>query len=270
MENIDQNQLPAIYDDRLIEIARDAEKRIEAIRKIRIYAFKVSNPSDWILQNGKPYLQESGSAKIARLYGISWRIDPCSYFLEDDGHFRFEYKGYFSMKDIEVEAIGSRSSRDSFFSKGKGGIDKPLSEIDKGDVQKSALTNCIGNGIGHLLGLKNITIDELRESGLDVTKIKGVEYDSKDNKEMSPEFQDKRTKIWDMIKEMCNNDETKCAALLVKLTSFTAGDGKEVPGKSKIESLTEKQIPKVYDKVLEGYDKWKAAKSNDGSKTDPK
>jgi len=167
----DQENVPVIADDRLVALAEAAEKRIDAMSKIKKIALKVTNPHDWIDQNGKPYLQVSGAEKVGRVFGISWRIDEPVLEPGEGGHFGFTYKGYFTLSGVTIEAIGSRSSKDGFFKKygysqkdNEGNNVKtelPPSEIDRGDVKKSAYTNCIGNGITRLLGIRNLTYEDL-------------------------------------------------------------------------------------------------------------
>jgi hypothetical protein len=176
--------VPAIADDQLIAIADQAEKRIEAVKKIKALVFRVTNQHDWIDQQGKPYLWASGAEKVARMFGISWRIDEPVYEPLEAGHYQYTYKGYFGLGGITIEAIGIRSSKDGFFKKysqkdADGNREElPSSEIDKGDVKKSAYTNCIGNGITRLLGIRNMTWDELRAAGITKEKSDRVEYGS--------------------------------------------------------------------------------------------
>lgn len=264
----DQNSnLPAIYDDQLIEIAERAEKRIEAVKKIKVASLKVTNAHDWTNQQDKPYLQVSGAEKVARLFGISWRIDEPTMLLEEDGHFSFTYKGYFSMGNAEIEAIGTRSSKDGFFKRyfyeeengRKNKIELPPTEIDKGDVKKAAYTNCIGNGVTRLLGIRNLTWGDLETAGIKKDQVGKVDYKQA---EMSPEAQNQREEIRRMIMDMVEGKEAAFGPALEKATSFVAGDGKPVKGKTKIEDLSEKAVPVTYQKVKEGYDKWKAAKAN--------
>lgn len=165
-----------LESDKLVELAANAEKRIEAVKKIKTMALRLTNAHDWTDQGGKPYLQVSGSEKIARLFGISWRfMGDIQRKDEESGHFSFEVPMEFVMQGVSVEFRGSRSSKDPFFSKKKG-VDIPPSEIDKTDVMKAAITNTIGNGITRLLGLRNLTWEDLKESGIDVSKIGKIEY----------------------------------------------------------------------------------------------
>ena len=55
--------LPAIADNTLIELAEQAEKRVQAMMKIKRMALKLTNVHDWVDENGKPYLQASGGER---------------------------------------------------------------------------------------------------------------------------------------------------------------------------------------------------------------
>ena len=172
--------LTVISTDSLINIANKAEARIEAVKKIKGLSLRVTNYQDWVDQNGKPYLQTSGGEKIARLFGISWTVEePRTQQDGDEGHYMVTYKGIFTLGNASIECIGTRSSKDGFFKKYKDGKEQPAGTIDIGDVVKSAYTNLIGNGITRLLGIRNLTYDDLAESGIDVSKITKVEYKTK-------------------------------------------------------------------------------------------
>jgi hypothetical protein len=176
--------LPAIADNTLIQLAEQAEKRIDAMHKIKRVALKLTNRHDWTDQNGKPYMQVSGAEKVARLFGISWEIDEPVLENEEGGHYSFTYKGYFSLAGATIEAIGTRSSKDGFFRKydySTGAkTELPPSAIDRGDVKKAAYTNLLGNGITRILGLRNLTYEDLQEfAGISKEQIAKVEYKSK-------------------------------------------------------------------------------------------
>jgi hypothetical protein len=184
------NDAPAIADDRLIAVAEAAERRVEAMGKIKRMSLKMTNARDWTDQGGKPYLQVSGAEKIGRLFGISWRIDEPVYETEEGGHFGYTYKGYFTLGGATIEAIGTRSSKDKFFTKYKDGAELPLSAIDKGDIKKAAYTNLLGSGITRILGMRNLTWEELQEAGISQDQVGGrVDYkkDGKDKERIGSE-----------------------------------------------------------------------------------
>jgi hypothetical protein len=194
IETQQETGLTPIADDTLISLAEQAEKRIDAMTKIKKVSLKLTNRHDWTDQGGKPYLQVSGAEKIARMFGISWKISGPECEQQEGGHFAFTYKGYFSLAGASIEVIGTRSSKDGFFKKydysqkdGDGNNVKtelPASEIDRGDVKKAAYTNCIGNGITRILGLRNMTYEDLAEfAGITPDMIGKVDFKKKGKQE---------------------------------------------------------------------------------------
>lgn len=251
--------LPALNDDAILQVAEQAEKRIEAVTKIKTLALKVTNAIDWVDMGGKPYLQVSGAEKIARLFGISWRIGEPQIDISGDGHFLYEYKGYFSLGGVTIEAIGTRSSKDSFFSRAKG-RDIPPSDIDRGDVKKAAYTNCIGNGVTRLLGIRNLTWDEIKKSGLDTSKSNKVEYAERGKKSEEQKTSDKSAAS-SLIAELNSRcmGEREAMADLLERASYYEQNGKEYSMKlDKLEGndpYSEKWCSKVLAKVKEMLDK---------------
>ena len=244
--------VPVLADDHIIAIAETAERRVEAMSRIKRAALKVTNANDWTNQGGKPYLQVSGSEKIARLFGISWRIDEPVLYDEGEGHYSYTYKGYFRLGGAEIEAIGSRSSKDPFFSK-RSGSNVPPSEIDRNNVKKAAYTNLLGNGITRLLGIRNMTWEDLSGTGIESSNLSKVEYDKP---EMSNEAKSQRDSIRTMILEMAGGSKSKAQDILEGFTSFPAKDGTMVKGKRLVDRLSEKAVPVIYGKVKTAYEKW--------------
>jgi len=175
------NGVPAIGDSTLLALAEQAEKRVNALNKIKRAALMATNARDWTDQNGNPYLQVSGAEKVARVFGIAWKIDEPIMEIEESGHFSYTYKGYFTVAGATIEAIGTRSSKDPFFKRYAGrGDDRhelPPSELDKGDLKKAAYTNLLGNGITRLLGLRNLTWEDIKEyAGITKDQVGRVDY----------------------------------------------------------------------------------------------
>lgn len=167
--------------DNILYLAEKADKYIAAMNRIMAAALKITTEYDWILIGGKPYLQESGTTKVARLFGISIQLigQPTVSF-DNEGYKTFTYKARFMLKDQFIECEGSRGMKDDFFA--KAGKDKPLKkpdEIDERDVKMAAYTNCLNNGIKRLIpNLRNIDISELENAGLDISKIQGYTFKS--------------------------------------------------------------------------------------------
>lgn len=166
--------------DNILYLAQKAEAYITAMNRIMDAALKITNELDWVLIGGKPYLQESGATKVARLFGISIQlIGQPVVECDPEGYKTYTYKARFMLKDQFVECEGSRSMKEDFFAgkpDDKGNIKKP-DAIDERDVKMAAYTNCINNGIKRLIpNLRNIDVDTLERAGLDVSKLKGYTF----------------------------------------------------------------------------------------------
>ncbi len=232
MENEDlRENLPAIADDFLIQVADQAERRVDAVMKIKRVSLKVTNARDWTDQQGNPYLQVSGSEKIANLFNISWRIDEPLYEEESNGHFTWTYKGYFTLGGRSIEAIGTRSSKDAFFNKYEylkveGQKDEhkllPPSAIDKGDVKKAALTNLFGNGITRVLGIRNLTWDDLKEfAGITQDQVTAIQYRKGGEKPLLKEPQKKQ------VEQPQGDNAPPIVTVIVKDVTMTSGKKKD-------------------------------------------
>lgn len=170
--------------DNILALAQKADQYIEAMNKIMTAALKITNELDWCLIGGTPYLQESGATKVARLFGVSWQLvgNP-EIACDPQGYKTYTYKARFFLNNQSIEAEGSRSMKDEFFTgKQKDRDGKPVQfkkpdEIDERDVRLAAFTNCINNGVKRLIpGLRNIDIATLEKAGFEVSKIRGYVF----------------------------------------------------------------------------------------------
>ena len=165
--------------DDLIYLGEQAQKRINALKKVMTAALSITTPHDWVLIGGKPYLQESGTTKVGNLLGISFEIVPGYPVIETDsqGYKTYTYRVRAYGKTTRVEGEGSRSMKEDFFR--KRGQDKFLSpeEISERDVMIAALTNAKNNAIKAIVpGLKNIEVETLEEAGININKIQGYTF----------------------------------------------------------------------------------------------
>lgn len=164
--------------DNILYLAERADRYITAMNRIMDAALRITDELDWVLIGGKPYLQESGSTKVARLFGISITllgqpVIECDH----EGYKTFTYRARFTLKDQYVDCDGSRSMKEDFFAKsGNKPLKKP-DEIDERDVRMAAYTNCVNNGIKRLIpSLRNIDVTKLANAGLDVSRIQGYTF----------------------------------------------------------------------------------------------
>lgn len=174
---------PVVTESDLENALKVAERNERLAQKIKILAIKQTNPKDWVDQDGKPYLQSSGAEKVARLFGISWRLCegyPKKETLKDEAgtYYLYTCKGEFEMGGKTVEVIGTCSQRDKFFGR-KGGELKAESEIDITNIIRKAVTNMEVNGITRLLGIRNLTWEEINEAGIKQENSNAVNYKTK-------------------------------------------------------------------------------------------
>lgn len=162
--------------DNILYMAERAEQYIAAMNKIMKAALKITTEKDWCLIGGQPYLQETGATKVARLFGISIQIvgEPAED-MDPKGYKTYTYRARFMLRDQFVEAEGSRSMKDEFFS-GKGCTKGP-DEIDERDVKLAAYTNCVNNGIKKLIpGLRGLSVADLEAAGFNPAELKGYTF----------------------------------------------------------------------------------------------
>jgi len=241
-------------------IAR-AEKAVEIYSRISQISLKMTKPADWVLQDGTPYLMESGAQKIANLWGIDisgketseeWQEDPKGKY------YIFIVKGMAYSKKLNrvIEDEGTCSQRDKFF--GMVGKElKPLESVDKTMIRKKAQTNLNNRLIKKMAGISGITIEDLKEAGIDVSKIPSFEYKKgvkKAEATLPQEAVKKRDEIWKMLIEMTAGNEEDAKGALKKYSAFTAKDGKEVWAETVEGMRNEKWIAIVHKRVKTDYE----------------
>ena len=179
-----------IQKDDILALARVAEERIKAVKRLLTAALKVTNERDWVNLGGSPYLQSSGAEKIARLFGISWFNMNIEKEEREDSkgkYYIYTCSATFTMGNTHIEAIGTCSSRARFFAISHGEL-KPIEEIDETNIKKTAMTNCIRNGVTRLLGLRNIDWEMIKDAGIDIRKILSIQYKKKEEEKEPKEL----------------------------------------------------------------------------------
>lgn len=158
------------------------ERRNRFFEQVMMVAIKATSANDWVDQNGKPYLGSSGCEKVAcrfavRVFGLKTERED----LEDEKgrYYLYTTTGKAALGDgHENEVIGTCSSRDKFFAMKEGKL-KPIQDVDIANIKKKSVTNFYGNAIRKLLGLNNLTWDDLAKFGITKAGKTSVQYNSK-------------------------------------------------------------------------------------------
>jgi len=267
MSEIEKIETPSNTNGEIITIdsAEDlisiAQRRVEIVGKLMTTALKITTHRDWVNQNGNPYLVHSGAEKVARLFGISLsNIKMERMWAEDTKgkYYIYKHTGTAALpgRFDSIEALGTCSQRDAFFGRVSGEL-RDTSEIDETNIMKASYSNFVVNAITHLLGLRNITWDQLNEAGIDEKSVQEIKYE-KDSKKaearLSKEALETRKKLWDMCLELAAGAEKAAAAILEKYSSFKK-NGNTFKVTDIKQFKTEGWIKTTYGRVKEEYEK---------------
>jgi len=223
-----QQDLVAYSESEVDNILVIAEKRLQSIKRIKEFALSLTNESNWLEMGGKPYLDAAGCEKVARPFGVKIKFaDPNNPYRKITGSDELgEYYIYiFFGKALmeggrdEIDVIGKCSSRDKFFAQVDGQL-KPISEVDEPNIMMKAYNNMFMNGVKRLLGLRNMTWEEVKRG---TTKEKSAKIDYHSRKaETDPDIENKKKEIIAKIEKLLNEnaDVARHQEILEKLTKY--------------------------------------------------
>lgn len=215
------------------------EKDVLIFKKIKIVALKLTGEKDWLLQKkrkedeGSPYLQDRGAEQIRIAFAVDVSgLELRSEWMEDERGRYITYiasgKAFSKKLGSYLEDIGTCSQRDRFFAK-IGDRFKEIEDVDLTNIRKKAVTNLYNRLIKRTTGILNVTVDDLKLAGLDISKIPTIEYaegSTKREAQLSDQAKEERTLIEKLANLLTENDDEK-RALLKKLTLFKGDDQKE-------------------------------------------
>ncbi len=241
-----------------------AIQRSNLFDKVRVIALKATNHLDWIDQNGQPYLQGPGAEKVMRRFGLRvWDVKREKYTESDDkgDYYYFRYTARVGFNEREfIEAVGTCSSRDQFFAMREGKL-IPTSEVDITNIEKSAYTNCLSNGVTRFLGIRSVEWKELEEViGIKKDQVQKVEYgQGKKSAQWTEEHIALARRIGNFLLADADGNKEMAEAALEKLTAFKGSDGKDVPGKRNLKNLSGRQIEILYGKLKKNLEEFEKA-----------
>jgi hypothetical protein len=161
-------------------IIRQADKRVETLKKVLGIAVKRLSHYDILDQNGKPYIQSSACEKLMPIFGVCLKKADYEKKVDSDDagvYYIYIYQGTFSWAGGSIVAVGNCTSRDKFFAwDNMTKTYKPLSQVDEASIMKAAYSNMLMNGVTRLLGLKNLMWEQLEEFGFKRDKVTTVKY----------------------------------------------------------------------------------------------
>jgi hypothetical protein len=170
-------------------LLNDRQARLTAMRQ---QAMACTLSHDWHCEPGNEGAMpkyspvRSGWEKMAALFGVSLSMRGCEckdYHNKDGDLIRFTYtarvtalfKSPVVADQVTVDEEGTAASDHKLLSKG-GKLD--AKKVDEGSIQKTSITNAYGRAVTALLGLGDVTKDELIAAGVDVSTITQTERKS--------------------------------------------------------------------------------------------
>ncbi|MFA5542738.1 MAG: hypothetical protein WDA47_03130 [Bacilli bacterium] len=235
------------------------EKNIELFNKIKTVSLKLTKEKDWVLQKeDSPYLMDRGAENIAIAWGIDISgVDLKMEWAEDEKGryyiFTATGKAYAKKLGRYVEDIGVCSQRDKFFGMA-GGTLKEIEDVDMANIKRKAVTNLYNRLIKRVVGLMNVTVDDLVAAGLDVKKIPKIDYkkgSQKVAKTFTPAYQEKLQKIRDIANRLAQGNEEIARKAIKEASYFKLKDGKEVFAENVSQLTTEKWIDITLNRIEE-------------------
>jgi len=263
-----ESEMPAVSmpeEESIINITQQieqVEQNIQFFKKVRTLSLSLTNHKDWLFQDDSLYLMDSGAEKIAIAWGIHIKSETPKLEWHEDKkgrYYQFVAHGQALSRKLNryVEDIGTCSQRDKFFGTVNGKL-LPIEDVDMNMIRKKAVTNLYNRLIKRLAGLVNITEDELKAAGIEISKIAKVKFRTgkrKEERKLSEEALKKRNKLWDICLELTAGNEAEASAKLVKFSSFTVG--KKTFKAEKLEDLkSDKWIDATYGRAVKEYENY--------------
>jgi hypothetical protein len=201
-----------------------------------------TSADNWTDQGGKPYLDDNGCERMARVVGMGISDPHVNAEMETDlktgeKFYAVELTGFASIKfgdgvELKMPQTGGCTSRDKFFKSRDG--------ITSLDIKKKAYANYRGRCIRSFLGIGGLSWEELEKAGIHRDGCKKVDFRQGKESGKSADGDDARTKLEKMILTDCCGEPVAAKDLLYRLTEWEK-DGKKMAGKENVADLSDKQ-----------------------------
>jgi hypothetical protein len=213
---------------------QEIEKGVELFNRIKIVALKLTKPTDWVDQGASMYLMDRGAENIAIAFGVDIGDVKLTMDWAEDAKGRYytyvaNGRAYSRRLGRSVEDFGVCSQRDKFFGMASGKL-KEIEDVDAANIRRKAVTNLYNRLIKRVVGLSGVTIEDLKASGMDVSKIGKIEYQGGGQKgaaSLSEGAKSQREIAEKQLAEMFNADPAQIKAYMEKISEFEADGGKK-------------------------------------------
>lgn len=252
----DKKEIQIVSDE--MTTATQAAASIERANIILKMIAKHIRPNEIRLFGTNMHFERSACEKILMWAGAkitNVRLVPDRIVDEkNEVYYDYEAWGTVEIDGRVLEMMGNCSTRSDFFGTVQGKL-KPLSEVDIPSIKQAAITNLWNQACVRSLGLKSLTLDDLKAAGMDTSKISSVAYEKsgQGGSTITPEEKAQQTIIGNWLLEMNGGDKEAASRHLVKLTEFKGKDNETVAGLDSCSKLTGKRLQICYVKAQTEY-----------------
>ena len=234
------------------------EGNVQAWKRAIVTTLKMTKPKDWSDQSGYPYLEACGAEPVANPWGINLVDEKREKVPGEDDKGKYyiwiyKARAYLPRTNRWIDVEGVCSSRHTLFAIKDGQL-RPIEDIDEVDIMTTARRKLLRNAVVELLGLRNVTWEELEAAG--ILREKVAKFERKAGSELSDEAKKKRKAIGDMMRTMFGEDKEKCRAELKEITEYINKKGEQVPGVENLNGMSQRKLEVTYDKVKREYEQW--------------
>jgi ribosomal protein S12 len=165
------------------------EQRVEIYDKIISLILKFTKPQDWMDFGGKPFLTSYGAERIRPHLGIKiLQADFQIMRRKDKEGKEYElvvYHGLCQFRDDVFPAIGLASTKNTFYRSRKETdpetgkevtVYLPYEEVDISNIIQHAYSMMIRNAVTRVIGLRNLSWEQLEKAGLKIEDIPAVRF----------------------------------------------------------------------------------------------
>ena len=266
VEVIEKAEIITFPMDDIDKKLANVDKVFELLGKLRKFALKHLSPKSVTNENGNPYITESGVNVFDSPFGIYER-DVSGVVVKDNGvqvpindPNAFSgvieciiYKGMVGSKTLGIEASFEGGT---YFGETEAG-QKDRKFHDKEDYlffSKKAKANWRGRARRKILGLDNITWEELAEYKITPDNCTTIARRTSQATPATPEQQEKdnnmRMEITAMLSEFITDIKMR-SDKLEEFTKFKGRDGEDVSGVRDLKNLTGKRLEIAFTKIKE-------------------
>lgn len=172
-----------------IDVADKLDAYEKAVDKVLSFIIRRAYPHDWVshgkkndaLDDRTANLIGAAAERIARDLGISEmnRTAPEKFWHDQDKHprhFYYQCEADYVFRGRKIHAIGRASTLNPFHTKKKA-----PDQVREEYIMQECWRDATKQGIKGLFGLRKIPVTKLKELGLDVSKIKYVNFGENDD-----------------------------------------------------------------------------------------